>query len=53
MNGFHTVMNRLIFGLTCFRQARVGQSVSRNLRLDPAMVEMLQRTSYDFRSEGE
>lgn len=36
-----------------FRQARAGQSVTRTLRLDPAMVEMLQRTGYDFRSEGE
>jgi hypothetical protein len=36
-----------------FRKARSGQSVTRNLRLDPAMVEMLQRTGYDFRSESE
>jgi len=34
-----------------FRQARAGQSLPRDLRLDPAMIEMLQRTGYDFRSE--
>lgn len=34
-----------------FRAARRGQSVPRDLRLDPAMIEMLQRTGYDFRSE--
>ena len=34
-----------------FRRARAGQSVPRDLRLDPAMIEMLQRTGYDFHSE--
>jgi len=33
-----------------FRSARAGSSVPRDLRLDPAMVEMLQRTGYDFRT---
>ena len=33
-----------------FRSARAGQSVPRDLRLDPSMIEMLQRTGYDFRS---
>lgn len=36
-----------------FRAARKGRSVPRDLRLDPAMIEMLQRTGYDFRSEPE
>jgi arylsulfatase A-like enzyme len=33
-----------------FRHARAGQNVPRDLRLDPAMIEMLQRTGYDFHS---
>jgi arylsulfatase A-like enzyme len=36
-----------------FRAARAGRSVPRDLRLDPSMVEMLQRTGYDFRSGAE
>ena len=36
-----------------FRAARKGRSVPRDLRLDPAMIEMLQRTGYDFRTEPE
>jgi len=36
-----------------FRRAREGRSVPRDLRLDPAMIEMLQRTGYDFRSGAE
>ena len=33
-----------------FRSARAGQSLPRDLALDPSMVELLQRTGYDFRS---
>ncbi len=36
-----------------FRAARKGRSVPRDLRLDPSMIEMLQRTGYDFRSEAQ
>ena len=36
-----------------FRSAREGKNLPRDLRLDAAMIEMLQRTGYDFRSEGE
>jgi len=36
-----------------FRNARAGKSIPRDLRLDASMIEMLQRTGYDFRSEGE
>jgi arylsulfatase A-like enzyme len=36
-----------------FRSARAGKNLPRDLRLDASMIEMLQRTGYDFRSEGE
>ena len=36
-----------------FRSARAGKTLPRDLRLDASMIEMLQRTGYDFRSEGE
>ena len=36
-----------------FRAARAGQSLPRDLALDPSMVELLQRTGYDFRSGGQ
>ena len=36
-----------------FRSARAGQSLPRDLALDPSMVELLQRTGYDFRSGGQ
>ena len=36
-----------------FRSAREGKNLPRDLRLDASMIEMLQRTGYDFRSEGE
>ncbi len=33
-----------------FRSARAGQSLPLELTLDPSMVELLQRTGYDFRT---
>lgn len=45
------VVTRLSRRWEAFRSARKGRTVPRDLRLDPAMIEMLQRTGYDFRSE--
>ena len=45
------VATNLLRRWDAFRAARKGQAVPRDLRLDPAMIEMLQRTGYDFRSD--
>ena len=47
------VVEQLRARWTGFRNARAGKSLPRDLRLDASMIEMLQRTGYDFRSEGE
>ena len=44
------VVTTLVRRWDAFRAARKGQAVPRDLRLDPAMIEMLQRTGYDFRA---
>ena len=44
------VVERLQSRWDGFRSARSGRSIPRDLRLDPAMIEMLQRTGYDFRT---
>jgi arylsulfatase A-like enzyme len=43
------VVERLLARWTGFRSARAGRAVPVELRLDPAMVEMLRTTGYDFR----